>query len=189
MVEEDHPCSRHHHYYKHSFHCSYFSYEGTHTNTTHMTRTTMIYYQGKKIWWTVFGGIFWISKLDPPWRNFGSLEHQQLYLSRDWSSRIQGNLRGAFCLQLPLSPCRFHKGVSRTGEPSQTFWKDVDLACHQHWPRPPSLSHRALTIDRNEVHSQLQASYGGGIIIRFVIVGVVLLIVIPLAVLLVGLQG
>ena len=41
-------------------------------------------------------------------------------------------------------------------------------------------SHRALTIDRNEVHSQLQASYSGGIIIRFVIVGVVLLIVIPL---------
>lgn len=76
----------------------------------------------KKIWWTVLGGIFWISKLDPPWRNFGSLEHQQLYLSRDWSSRIQGNLRGAFCLQLPLSPCRFHKEVSRTGEPSQTFW-------------------------------------------------------------------
>lgn len=114
--------------WKHSFHCSYFSYEGTHTNTTHMTRTTMIYYQGKKIWWTVFWGIFWISKLDPHWRNFGSLEHQQLYLSRDWSSSIQGNLRGAFCLQLPLSPCRFHKEVSRTGGTQPNILKGC-------WPR------------------------------------------------------
>ena len=121
MVEEDHPCSRHHHYYKHSFHCSYFSYEGTHTNTNHMTRTTMIYYQGKKLWWTVFWGIFWISKLDPPWRNFGSLEHQQhIFLGID----LQGSR--AICVvhsaySFPYHHADFTRGSPGPGNPAKHF--------------------------------------------------------------------